>query len=478
MPWIAQIIVRCLILLKLGKLWNMPYTTKSTNTLFIMVSSMGAIMAFWAITAIALIQLYDMWLSAAEDKELSAALLLDLSAAFDIVDHDIFLKKLQAYNFSENTILWFKSYLEDRIQVVQVETKYSDPEQLGEYAVPQGSILGPLIFLIFNNDFPGSSIEGESVLYADDDTDNVHTKDIDELKAKIQREADRSTDWVSDNRMVCSGSKTKLMVIGTSQLRNIRIDRANPNIEINVCGTIVKDTKSERLLGLTVNNTMTWSEYLYGEKWRSEGNCVGLIPQLNQRVGLLKKFAHLMPEDKFKLFCNGLFHSKLVYCLQVFSHVWNIPSMDLENRRFPAFTRGDNRKLQVLQNKVMRLKTKLPPRTPTETLLKVTGDLSVQQLTAFSTLVTAQKAIAAQQPLYLAQKLNLKTSDDDQQLPSRQAYTLKIQSNHSLSRGGFFCRSAALFNLLPADLRSPMNPSTFKSKTKRWVQKNIAAKPG
>ena len=90
-------------------------------------------------TASALIQLYDMWLSSAENKELSAALLLDLSAAFDIVDHDIFLKKLKAYNFSENSILWFKSYLEERIQVVQVETKYSDPEQLGEFAVPQGS---------------------------------------------------------------------------------------------------------------------------------------------------------------------------------------------------------------------------------------------------------------------------------------------------------------------------------------------------
>ena len=99
-------------------------------------------------TASALIQLYDMWLSASENKELSAALLLDLSAAFDIVDHDIFLKKLKSYNFSENSILWFKSYLEDRIQVVQVETKFSDPEPLEEHAVPQGSILGPLIFLI------------------------------------------------------------------------------------------------------------------------------------------------------------------------------------------------------------------------------------------------------------------------------------------------------------------------------------------
>ena len=123
-------------------------------------------------------------------------------------------------------------------------------------STPYSTLLGPLILLIFNNDFPASAIEGDSVLYADDDTDNVHAKDVEELKAKIQREADRSTDWVNDNRMVCSGSKTKVLVIGTTQLRNSLLNGNNLNIEINFCNTIVKDTQSERLLGSTVNNRM------------------------------------------------------------------------------------------------------------------------------------------------------------------------------------------------------------------------------
>ena len=122
-------------------------------------------------TATALCQLHDIWLSASEDKELSAALLLDLSAAFDIVDHQIFLRKLNCYGFSENSIKWFSSYLTGRSQTVQVETKFSQQEALGDYGVPQGSILGPLIFIIFSNDFPASSVEGEAVLYADDDTE-------------------------------------------------------------------------------------------------------------------------------------------------------------------------------------------------------------------------------------------------------------------------------------------------------------------
>ena len=423
-------------------------------------------------TATALCHLHDIWLSASENTELSAALLLDLSAAFDIVDHEIFIKKLSLYGFSANSLKWFSSYLSGRTQTVQVETKFSDPEALGNFGVPQGSILGPLIFIIFSNDFPASSVEGEAVLYADDDTENVSDKDPEELQRKIQREADRATDWVSDNKMVCAGDKTKLLVIGTPHLRRSKLSTP---LEISVCGNRVVETQSEKLLGLVVNNHLTWTEYLYGESWRETDNFQGLLPQLSQRVGLLRRVVHLMPKERFRQVANGLFHSKLVYCLQVFGNVWLTSRYDDTQRRFAAFTKQDNQKLQVLQNRVLRMIAGTGFDISTSDLLHGTNSLSVQQLTAFTTIISAQKAMYYQKPDYFARKLNI--SSEETMLPQQQLNNMRVRADLTVTRGGFFYRAATLWNLLPANMKQMMEPVQFKKKLKAWVKRSIPIKP-
>ena len=127
---------------------------------------------------------------------------------------------------------------------------------------------------------------------------------------------------------------------------------------------------------------MTWKEHLYGEDWRIEKNEPGLLSQLSKRVGLLKKLSRLVSKAKLRVFIDGLFYSKLNYCLPVFGSVFGLDEYNDSERRYVSFTKEDNRKLQVLQNTVMRLQTGLPMLTPTATLLDKANSLSIQQLIA------------------------------------------------------------------------------------------------
>ena len=222
----------------------------------------------------------------------------------------------------------------------------------------------------------------------------------------------------------------------------------------------------------------SWNTYLYGNGEAGASKSVDLLSQLSQRIGMLKNLSKYMIPIQLNSLINGLFTSKLLYCLPLYCNVWGIPSMDDTNRRFSAFTREDMRRLQVLQSRVLRLKCQNHDiNTPTVELVKSSGDLSINQLGAFYTILQVFKTIHSGQPKYLAKKLNIRRPNPSHIFLQRQSNTIHVKNNLSLSRSGFVYRGAQLWNLLPLDLRASTDLGAFKRELRSWISSTVPVKP-
>ena len=148
-------------------------------------------------------------------------------------------------------------------------------------------------------------------------------------------------------------------------------------------------------------------------------------------------------------------------------------------RRYTAFTKANLTALQVLQNKVLRLQTGLGYDTPVSELLATSGMLSVNQLVAYTTLVTVYKVLLSGEPRYLAERLySGQRGQHGARQETRQNLDINVHFNLGVAREGFLYRGGKLWNMLPPALKLQTNTvSVFKKLVKMWIKENVPALP-
>ena len=248
----------------------------------------------------AIIDLKEYILKNMENQEVMAVLFLDMQKAFDTVSHDILLKKLYHYGVRGNAHRLLSSYLSGRMQFTKIGNSASDLASV-LWGVPQGSVLGPLLFLIYINDLP-NSCNLASWLFADDTALALSSKNFNDLEKNFNTEIEKVHEWLLANKLsVHYTDKTQYMLIRGPRLADSKVGNSE-NFKVFMGQHEIEQTNDYKYLGIIMDDKMDWKQQIKK-----------LCSKLSTVCGVLSKVRHYLDRKSLMIIYNSLFDSRLRY---------------------------------------------------------------------------------------------------------------------------------------------------------------------
>ena len=387
-------------------------------------------------TETALIRITDEILFNMDKDEITGLVFIDFRKAFDVIDHRLLLKKLSAYGASQKSVAWFQSYLEGRRQFVKLGQITSEQQSVKQ-GVPQGSILGPVLFLLFVNDMPLYLKNTTIDIYADDTTLSLSTNwnDISSLTDLLSKDLEDTEKWSRQNKMFINIEKTKSMLITGKRLRH-KLPPDSTDLQIQLHNTDIEQVTNHKLLGVYIDQDLTYEIHIDE-----------LCKKLSKRLGLLRHISPYLKQSQRMVFYLAVIKPLLMYL----SSIWSSCTKDILERALR------------MQKRAARIILDAERTTRTITLFNALNWVPFYTDSYINRCSMAHKRLGGLTPDYINNIL--KTNSD---IHTRSTRFSKLNFHCPLykksTEGGrtFSVRTIKEWNQLPIDIKKTTNIKNFK----------------
>lgn len=362
---------------------------------------------------------------------------IDISKAFDTVDHVILLKKLYHYGIRGSLYEWFKSYLSGRTQFCSIGSEASSLVDVN-MGVPQGSILGPLLFLVYMNDL--ANVSNNLKLFADDTNIFECGKTQLELETQGNLILTKISDWMISNKLTINLDKSCYTIFYGNKNRTY-------DITIKINDHVLKRTRCTKYLGILIDENLNWSEHIDS-----------LYYKLLKYVGIFYKIKHFLTTADLVKIYYGLIYPHILYGIEIYANTYS----------------SYLQKLNVLNNKLLRVIQNANMKTPLAQLYKNVNVLPIQKLHVFNIMLITHKVIY--------NKSSLPNVFHNYFTPTRQIHSYNSRTNNcnlyiisvSNERGkrNLKFKAPHLWNHLSYDIKCISSFFIFKKSLKLYLMNN------
>ena len=359
---------------------------------------------------------------------LTGMVMLDLKKAFDSIVHKILLDKMHLIGIRGTAHKWFKSYLSSRSQYVYMNGVRSEYAAV-ECGIPQGSVLGPLLFSIYINDLGNVIKKSKLSLYADDTCMYYSSKNVSEIKTVMEDDLREVSRWLASNKLKLNLAKCEFLLVGS---RN-RIKKVSKTTSISLNGECIKRVNNTKYLGIVIDEYLDWGAHIKHMK-----------SKIAKCVYLLKRIRPYISQNDALLLYKTLIQCHLDYCDGVWSNTG----------------KGYIEQLSILQKRALKIVLMVNRRFPTEELYCQLKIDSVTERLNTRTILFIHKVLYGVVPLYIKRRFTFQTPHYRTRNSDHNLIIPHAKTNYGKRRLEY--RGAFAWNNLTTDLKGTNSNYHFR----------------